>query len=291
MIYILYYFGKIPSHVTYCINSILTVDQDAVIYFCTSEAYDNQNVINVNFNDYPALIDKKVQIKSYLKDSPLEENQLWFTSLIRTYAVKTIVEEFNIEEFVHFDTDVLLFKSFSDIENNYEFDKEKINITFLDKNHLVFGYSYFPKKDLIIKLCNLFDQVFKNYEFYKNNYSNGGVFNEMRMMKIVSEIDPNLVSELESLPYNNKNLLFDPAGYGQYLDGSHNKNGNYFFKRRWVSVESYVGREIKSKRIKFKFDNRTPRVLFDQKSIELCNLHIHSKRLSKFLPKNYSLNI
>ena len=128
MIYILYYFGKIPSHVTYCINSILTVDQDAVIYFCTSEAYDNQNVINVNFNDYPALIDKKVQIKSYLKDSPLEENQLWFTSLIRTYTVKTIVEEFNIEEFVHFDTDVLLFKSFSDMKNNYEFDKEKINI-------------------------------------------------------------------------------------------------------------------------------------------------------------------
>ena len=35
----------------------------------------------------------------------------------------------------------------------------------------------------------------------------------MRMMKIVSEIDPNLVSELESLPYNNKNLLFDPAGW------------------------------------------------------------------------------
>ena len=146
MNYILYYFGKIPSHVTYCINSILTVDQDAVIYFCTSEAYDNQNVVNVNFSDYPALVDKKVQIKSYLKDSPLEENQLWFTSLIRTYTVKTIVEEFNIEEFVHFDTDVLLFKSFSDIENNYEFDKEKINITFLDKDHLVFGYSYFLKR-------------------------------------------------------------------------------------------------------------------------------------------------
>ena len=94
---------------------------------------------------------------------------------------------------------------------------------------MVFGYSYFPKKDLIIKLCNLFDQVFKNYEFYKNNYSNGGVFNEMRMMKIVSEIDPNFI-RARILPYNNKNLLFDPAGYGQYLDGSHNKNGNYFLK-------------------------------------------------------------
>ena len=55
MNYILYYFGKIPSHVTYCINTILTDDQDAIIYFCTSEAYDNQNVININFSDYPAL--------------------------------------------------------------------------------------------------------------------------------------------------------------------------------------------------------------------------------------------
>ena len=99
MIYILYYFTKFFTR-NLLANSILTVDQNVPDDFCTSEAYTT-NVINVNFNDYPALIDKKVQIKSYLKDSPLEENQLWFTSLIRTYAVKTIVEEFNIEEFVH----------------------------------------------------------------------------------------------------------------------------------------------------------------------------------------------
>jgi len=291
MNYLLFYFGKIPNHVRICINNILLVDKKAMVYFCTTENFISERVINVDFNNYPELVQKKLEIQSYLQNTPLETNDLWFTSLIRSYVIKILAEEYELNNFVHFDTDVLIYKSFKEIEENYKFNSNKINITTLDKNHLVFGYSYFPKKELAERLCKLFDQIFNDYEFYKNNYSNGGVFNEMRMMKIASEIDPDLVSELESLPYNNKNLLFDPAGYGQYLDGSHNKNGNYFFKRRWVSVESFVGREIKSKRIKFKFDNKTPRVLFDQKSIELCNLHIHSKRLSKFLPKNYSLNI
>ena len=41
------------------------------------------------------------------------------------------------------------------------------------------------------------------------------------------------------------------------------------------------------KRIKFKFINNKPHVLWAGESFDIANLHIHSKRLDKFLPKNY----
>ena len=84
-----------------------------------------------------------------------------------------------------------------------------------------------------------------------------------------------------------KKTIFDPASYGQYLDGTHLKRGNYIFKRRWVSTSIEVGRELKSKRITVKFRNNKPIVIFNNKSFELANLHVHSKRLKKFLPLKY----
>ena len=82
-------------------------------------------------------------------------------------------------------------------------------------------------------------------------------------------------------------LLFDPSSYGQYLDGLHLKRGNYIFKRRWVSTNDIVGKEIMSKRIKVKFDNSKPFVEFSNQNFDVVNLHVHSKRLQKYLPSNY----
>ena len=106
----------------------------------------------------------------------------------------------------------------------------------------------------------------------------------MRHLGIIDESDINVFSKLPTLPYNDEQIIFDPAGYGQFLNGVHKNRGNYIFKRRWVSQQHFVGTELKSKRIKVKFNN-VPYVLYDKKNIELANLHIHSKKLSKFLMK------
>ena len=36
-----------------------------------------------------------------------------------------------------------------------------------------------------------------------------------------------------------------------------------------------------------KYEQGTAELFYKNKSIELANLHIHSKKLKKFLPKNY----
>ena len=39
----------------------------------------------------------------------------------------------------------------------------------------------------------------------------------MRMLGIADKINKNLFSYLPILPYDNHEIIFDPAGYGQYL--------------------------------------------------------------------------
>ena len=287
MNYILFYYGEIPTHIEFALNSILSTDQNAQIYFCTNNKYSRKNIENINFNDFKDLEEKKIEIDSLLKDTPLQYNSLWSTSLIRIYVLKKIVEELNINEFVHFDTEIVIYKSFNDIQKNYNFCKTKLNITLLDSEHLVFGYSYFPTSQILKNIHDNFENIFKNYDYYKNKYSNGGVFNEMKMMHITKDEYPEIFSLLPTTPYKNKRILFDPAGYGQFLDGAHANRGNFYFKRRYISLNSEVGRELKSKRIKLEFKNNLPNVIYNSKKFELCNLHIHSKRLHKFLPKNY----
>jgi len=287
MNYILFYYGEIPEHIEFALNSILSTDQNAQIYFCTNQKYSKKNINYINFNEFKDLEEKKIEIDSLLKNTPLQNNPLWSTSLIRIFVLKKIVEELNINEFVHFDTDILIYKSFEEIEKNYKFNKRKLNITLLDSEHVIFGYSYFPTLQIVRNIHDNFENIFKNYDFYKNKYSNGRVFNEMKMMHITKQENPEIFSLLPTTPYKNSSLLFDPAGYGQFLDGAHLNRGNFYFKRRYISLNSEVGRELKSKRIKLQFKNNLPSVFFNSKKFELCNLHIHSKRLHKFLPKSY----
>ena len=133
----------------------------------------------------------------------------------------------------------------------------------------------------------MFDKILNNYEFYVNNYAKGAPLIEMRMLGISEKLEKDLFNSLPILPYDNKEIIFDPSSYGQYLNGSHLKRGNYIFVRRWISTGHIVGRELKSKRILVNYSNNKPTVKYDNSIFELANLHVHSKKLHKFLPSKY----
>ena len=124
-----------------------------------------------------------------------------------------------------------------------------------------------------------------NIKTIQNIYARGGEIPEMRHLGILNLMYQDMFNILPTLPYESKDLIFDPAGYGQYLNGTHLKRGNYIFKRRWISINHIVGAELKSKRIQCKF-NGNPYVIYQGEKTEIANLHIHSKNISKFLPKN-----
>ena len=60
----------------------------------------------------------------------------------------------------------------------------------------------------------------KDYQF---KYNKNKVLNEMRILSIISNENDGLISELETLPYGHDDVIFDPASYGQFLGGTHQK--------------------------------------------------------------------
>lgn len=284
MNYILFNYGELPNYLNYCIKSIQISDKNSKIYICSDKKTNFPNTQFVDFNNFDELRDKELEIFNLFKGTLYEKNILWGSSILRVYALERVSKELNIKNFVHFDNDVVIYKSFNELNNLTLFNKTRINITQLNNDNLVFGYSYFPNYKLIKQLVDIFDEVFKNYEYFSNNFARGGSLNEMKILKIADLNFKNLFYVLDSLPYNNKKYLFDPASYGQYLGGTHQKPANLLFKNKYLSTSHIVGREIKSKRIKVNFKNKTPIVIFNDNEYQLANLHIHSKQLHKFLP-------
>ena len=287
MNYIFFNYGKTPKYLNYSINSVLSFEKDARIIFCSDQITGIKGIELVNLNRFQELITKKNQILTIFSKFNYDNNPLWFTSLLRVYALNHVSKYLSLDCFTHFDNDVLIYKNIESIKQDRCFDEKSINITQSDSNHLVFGFSYFPNLELVQKLCDIFDEILNNYNFYSSEYARGKNLNEMRMLKIADLLNPKLFNILDSLPYNKNKYIFDPSSYGQYFDGTHLKRGNYYFKRRYISTNHIIGREIKSKRIKPVFASKKPSVNFDNKEYDLVNLHVHSKNLHKFLSKEY----
>ena len=109
MQYILHFNGKVPKYTNYCIKAINTVDPDSKIYFITDDNYKNKDFETVNTNDVSSDYISRLQKINYFKG---ENNPLWNTSLMRIFYLYNAAKLLKIDEFVHFDTDVLIYKPF-----------------------------------------------------------------------------------------------------------------------------------------------------------------------------------
>jgi hypothetical protein len=114
----------------------------------------------------------------------------------------------------------------------------------------------------------------------------GELANEMRMLNII-RTSMGLCSALPTTPAEALTVgarwLFDPASYGQFLDGVPGEPG-----RSWVGDHHVVGREILRGRCEVSWDplERAPAVRAQNaagRGMPLANLHIHSKRLQRWM--------
>ena len=97
---------------------------------------------------------------------------------------------------------------------------------------------------------------------------------------------PILPHGVYSKRYKEFRSIFDPATWGQFLDGTPLGKGISF-----VDTEHYIGKEIQMDASigivwKTEFGYRIPFLKKGNEFIKINNLHIHSKRLFKFLSLN-----
>ena len=283
MNYVLVSIGTIPDYIKKTINSILTVDKDAKIFFCSDQKIQLKDIEIVDLNDIGSDLTNKIKKNDIFKDTIYESNPLWSTSLLRIFYLRDIQKELNLEKLIHFDNDILIYKSYEEIKEY--FDLSKFNITPASENRLIFGYSFIPNYEIFNTLCHSLDKkidegIKKDWEF--NNFSPP---NEMDLLGMVYRQETTLFNLLPILPYNSS-IIFDPLSYGMYIDGTHTEPRKFYSKRK-IDFNDLIGVELYSKRIKTKFIDNNPLVYWDNKTFKMSNLHIHSKRFEKFLPKGY----
>ena len=284
MDYVLVSIGTIPTYLDKTINTIFSVDKNSKIYLCTDQTVEFKNVKIINLNEIISSQTKKISDQNIYKGTIFESNPLWITSLLRIFYLRDFQRSLNKTSIVHFDNDILIYKSFDEIFD--QFHSSKFCITPASKNRLIFGYSYIPNIDNFEKICDALEKLIdkginENWEF--NNFS---PHNEMDLLGMIYNQNNALFHLLPTLPYYS-NIIFDPLDYGRYIDGSHTKPKKFFSTRRELDFNQNIGVELYSKRIKTKFENYLPKVVWEKEEFTLSNLHIHSKRFEKFLPKNY----
>lgn len=286
MDYILFHKGKLPDYLNISINSILSVDKNANIHLITNQKTKKQEIQVANVHDYGEL-DFIEDFALDLKQNGMTENPLWLTSLERIFYIEKYVKSINLNSFVHFDNDVVLFEPFEEIKNHVGLDSEGFYITPLNNENMVFGYSYSNSNKTFSEICAKTKKILENYKFYTKKYNQNKPLNEMKILSITHTENESLIKPLDILPYGDKKFIFDPASYGQFLGGTH-KKPKTFFRNNFATQAHLVGAELISKRLVVKFKNQVPYVESEigDKS-KLTNLHIHSKKLKKFLPKNY----
>lgn len=253
-----------------------------------------------NVNTYPienldnTLINKFIlkfgygDINSYNKHILYGSPDYWCVAATRLFYLYEYCKKFNIREYFHFENDIMVYTDINHVlkiikENNLY---ENIAITRGTNNKIMTGFMYVGNNDVLGEMLN-------SFIFYLNNkahlFTYGiDMINEMGLLHIYQSMNPNKLVNLPILPsetltqdFKYFNLIFDPATYGQYLDGHPGAPG--------VSIitDSYIGDEIKNDNsisIVFEIsDNiKKPFLIYKNKKIKIATLHIHSKRLDLF---------
>jgi len=273
--YILFYSGNVPKYVNFSIDSIIKAENSSDnIYFCTDQKPFRSDIEFIHINEINSKLISEFNKLDYFKN---EINPLWKTSLSRIFYLFEASTYLNIFNFIHFDCDVLVYKSFQELKNN--FITGKINITPLNELFLNFSYSYFDNKRHFENLCNNILKILSNSNIYEKKYYEGRRLNEMVLMNISYINNPNEFNLLDVLPNYKTDIIFDPGSYGQYIGGTHNKR----FSKKFINEDHYVGRNIIRKDYKIQFKNKKPTVFHNGKLYNLANLHMHSKNLKNYV--------
>lgn len=293
--YVLYNSKKIPYYLRECISNIKKVESNSSTYLVSDEKTNYGGVFSIISSEITSPQTKEIIDRNIYKNTNYEKNPLWDTSLVRIFTLRDFVGNYKLENVIHFDNDVLVYVEAEKLFNS--FAKEKVNITRVNENQLVFGYSYFQNFEILDNLCNkLYEVIIKDINTLDwRTYPK----NEMKLLASVYKNNPGLFNILKSSPEKNTNYIFDPATYGQIIGGTHYrprrlvpqryyKIGSVDTRKRYLPRGGWLD---ESHEIKNKFLSDESRLVFKKNkpvlenkngTHKLVNLHIHSKELAKY---------
>jgi hypothetical protein len=285
--FILFHKGNtLPLYIYDCIKQIHNTQSNYNLFLLTDASpinIEGATLINLD-NIWPLELQ---DVCFYQSDS----NPLWRTSFERFFFIKNFIQKNNIQNAVHFDNDVLIYKNVADIINLLSLNIKNIGLTPHKIDELVCGFMYIKNFNSIELLCSkLLDLAKKGEKALEVELKS--MPHEMRLLGNIWQENKDLITMLPVLPfepwnnqYNVLNGLFDPSSYGQFIGGTHANAGADKLTVHPVNLSRIIDPYIINNNIKVQFNHTTkkPYIMYDDLAIPLFNLHVHSKQLNLYI--------
>ena len=285
--FILYHRGPIPEYFEDCIAQIIKTQTNYNLYTITDAIvnYNHECLIKINLKD---IIPQELCNLHFYANDP---NPLWRTSFERFFYIKNLAMILKLQNIIHFDNDVLLYKNVSDIINILDINIPHIGLPPHKVNELVCGFMYIKNINSLQMLCsNLIKLANKGVAVLEHEFST--MPHEMRLLGYIQANCGNLITLLPVLPVDPWNSMldklqcvFDPSSYGQYIGGTHSANGADKLIYNPLNCYRIIDPLIRDNIITPYFDSvsKQPFVTYMGQNIPIFNLHIHSKHLKNYV--------
>jgi hypothetical protein len=286
---VLIHIGTIyPDHMDDCIDQLLKFNLKVHLVISSSlvEKIKSKKIILSKVEDYTDEKYNSFFIEKY--DKNFTENfrdGFWNSTSSRFFILENYTRKNNLQNFYHLEHDNLIFNNLENVTNILKNKNEEMFIV-IDSESRCIPSIIFIKNYKILEILTNF--IFNNR--YNNDMENLFLFFQMNR-NIVGNLpilpddhNLNLISKTGIIASNNINysnlykelkIVFDGAALGQYIGGidPRNDSGNTigFVNETTIFNVSEVG---------FSWVNYKPTLNINNRIIDVCNLHIHSKNLN-----------
>ncbi len=214
-------------------------------------------------------------------------NGFWKVTLMRLALLEIIMRRYNMTDVVHIENDVLLFQRPElMLEAFRKQAHNSVALTPIGKDYITAAYCFVPHIEAISKLNTIMKSLLVMGEEELKRRTSGQPVNEMTLLAFIYKEYRYVIKHLPIQPIGKAaggitpfNSVFDPATYGQHLDGIPGKPGEplYDLERHWLAPD------LKSGKKKIEWILKVPWLVAGSKKYRINNIHVHSKRLEKFV--------
>jgi hypothetical protein len=205
-------------------------------------------------------------------------NGFWYLTSMRFFYIYEFMKQYNIEDVIHLENDVLIYYNCDEIIN--KFDKKYIYIPFDSYKRNIASIMYIPN-------ATVFKKIIDNYDINKNDMENFSIIKQRTelIQNLPIFINNNSLTIEQKFVSTNSDkfpFIFDAAAIGQYVGGVDPKNspGNTVGFINETCVIKYNNYKIIFKIVD---GLNKPFIIIHDKEYPIFNLHIHSKNLVKFV--------
>lgn len=276
---------KFPPCLFHCIRQIRNVTENKIL-LTFSRAYNfsivDKDVVSIYLDGFKKSETWKNFNSGHFNSMGLD---LWKYACERFYAIETVMQELNINKLLHIENDNLIYGK-PDEAFLESYCGSNIGIVPITDTLIGAGIMYIGSFNALNTLNKLMNSLLNlGKEKLVEKYG-GEMLNEMRLLKIIQNENPELLKSLPIFPTENSDYVYDCASWGQYVGGTFHSPGVSYHDDSHI-----IGREINKGNYDVKWivkDGFKFPYVFNRRATQktpLFNLHIHSKELDKWMSK------